>query len=55
MAENNLVGEPAELHMTIQVTRKATGKVEEYRLVGRCTKEEAEALGATPEVPAEKE
>lgn len=46
---NDLIGQPAELHMTIQVTRKATGLVEEYQIVGHCTKEEAEALGATPE------
>lgn len=43
---NNLVGQPAELHMTIQVTRKDTGKVEEFQLVGQCSQEEAEALGA---------
>jgi hypothetical protein len=52
---NDLVGQPAELHMTIQVTRKETGKVEEYQLVGRCTKEEAEALGAIKVEKTEKE
>jgi len=31
--------------MTIQVKRAATGKVEEYELVGRCTDDEAEQLG----------
>lgn len=47
---NNLVGQPAELHMTIQVTRKDTGKVEEYQIVGRgITTDQAEGLGAKPE------
>lgn len=52
---NNLVGQPAELHMTIQVTRKDTGKVEEYQLVGRCTEEEAIELGATKVEKTEQE
>ena len=34
-----------ELVMTIQVTRKDTGKVEEYQLVGNATAEQAAALG----------
>ena len=29
------VGPPAEVHMTVQVTRKDTGRVDTYRLVGR--------------------
>lgn len=52
---NNLVGQPAEVHMTIQVTRKETGKVEEFQLVGRCTEEEAIAIGAIKVEPTEKE
>ena len=34
MEQQNLKSEEAQLHMTIQVTRKDTGKVEEYHLVG---------------------
>jgi hypothetical protein len=52
---NELIGQPAEVHMTIQVTRKETGKVEEFQLVGRSTREEAEALGAIKAESAEKE
>jgi hypothetical protein len=33
--ENALVGPPAELRMTIQVIRYATGQVETYELVGK--------------------
>lgn len=46
MAEmgNNLEGQEAELHMTVQITRKATGLVETYELVGNTTVEQAEAL-----------
>jgi len=42
---NNLVGQPAELHMTVHVTRAATGLTETVELVGRITVEEAQALG----------
>lgn len=52
---SNLQGQDAELHMTIQITRKDTGKVEEYQLTGRCTEEEAISLGATKAEPADKE
>lgn len=52
---SDLKGQPAELHMTMQITRKETGKTEEYQLVGRCTEEEAKELGATKAEPAEKE
>lgn len=31
---NELVGQPGVLTMTINVTRKATGKVETYELIG---------------------
>lgn len=36
MAEmgSNLKGQPSELHFTVTVTRKATGKVETYEMVG---------------------
>ena len=41
----DLVGQPAEVHMTLQITRKATGVTETVHLVGRTTVEEAQALG----------
>lgn len=31
---SNIVGEPGELRMTVEVKRKATGLVEKYELVG---------------------
>lgn len=34
-----------ELHFKVQVTRKETGKVEEYDLIGKVTHEQAEQLG----------
>lgn len=52
---SDLQGQPAELHMTIQVKREETGKVEEFQLVGRCTEQEAIELGATKADAAEKE
>lgn len=51
----DIVGQPAELTMTIQVTRKDTGKVEEYQLVGHCSESEAIELGATKVESKEKE
>lgn len=51
----DIVGQPAELTMTIQVTRKDTGKVEEYQLVGHCSESEAIELGATKVETKEKE
>lgn len=33
--ENELKGQLGELHATIQITRKATGNVETYQLIGR--------------------
>jgi len=36
---SELKGEPAELHMTIHITRKETGKVETYELIGTPVKE----------------
>jgi hypothetical protein len=36
----NLQGKTGELHMTIEVTRKETGKVEVYELVGHVVEEE---------------
>lgn len=43
---NELVGQPAELRMTLTIKRAATGETETVDLVGRCTAEEAEAAGA---------
>lgn len=34
MSDNNLETQPAVLRATIQITRKATGKVETYEIVG---------------------
>jgi hypothetical protein len=34
MEENEVKAQPAVLHAVIQITRKETGKVEEYTLVG---------------------
>jgi hypothetical protein len=42
---SNLQGHVGELTFNVQVTRKATGKVEEYQLVGGITDEQAQALG----------
>jgi hypothetical protein len=44
---NSLVGSPGELTMTMTITRKDTGKVEEFQVIGKVTAEEAEALGLT--------
>lgn len=44
--ENEMKSQPAVLHMTVQVTRKETGKVEEYQLIGTgLTVEECKAAG----------
>lgn len=45
---SNLTGQAGELRFKVQVTRKDTGKVEEYELVGKITAEQAEQLGLTP-------
>ena len=37
---SDLKGQPGELRMTIQITRKATGKTETVELVGKVTPEE---------------
>lgn len=42
MAE--LKGQEGELRFTIQVTRAATGKVEEYELVGKITEEQLKEI-----------
>lgn len=50
----DLIGQMGELRMTVQITRKETGKVEEYELIGTATKEQAEHLGIdTAEKPKE--
>ena len=41
----SLQGSPGELTFTLQITRAATGQVEEVQLVGRITGEQAEQLG----------
>jgi hypothetical protein len=43
----SLQGQPGELAFKVQITRKETGKVEEYDLVGLITPEQAEQLGLT--------
>ena len=43
----DLSGQMGELRFKVQVTRKETGLVEEYDLVGKITAEEAEQLGIT--------
>jgi hypothetical protein len=42
----------AVLHMTVQITRKATGKVETYELIGTPVAEQAQPE-PTPEVAKE--
>lgn len=32
--ENNLIGQEAELSFTVTITRKATGAVETYQMIG---------------------
>lgn len=44
---NELVGSPGELSFVMTITRKDTGKVEEFKCVGKVTAEEAQALGLT--------
>ena len=41
---NALVGQGGELKMTLQITRKATGKTETVELVGRTTPEQHEQI-----------
>jgi len=40
----DLTGEVGELSFTVQITRKETGKVEEYQLVGKITDEQLKEL-----------
>lgn len=42
---SELTGQVGELRMSVQITRKETGAVENYEVVGSATKEQAEALG----------
>lgn len=44
----DLTGQMGELRMKVQITRKETGLVEEYDLVGKITAAEAEQLGVIP-------
>ena len=48
------MGTPGELAFTLQITRKATGLVEEVQLVGRIVADEAEPTEPQPE-PTDKE
>jgi hypothetical protein len=50
---NDAAAQPAVLTATIQITRKATGKVEEYTLVGTAAevKSEAGRIPALKEAP----
>lgn len=41
---SELQGTPGELRATISITRKATGKVETYELVGHVTAEQEQQL-----------
>lgn len=41
-----LNGQPGELHITLQITRKATGNTEEVELIGYLDPEELAALQA---------
>lgn len=42
---SDLSGQAGELRFTVQVTRKETGRVEEYELVSVLTDDEAAKLG----------
>lgn len=52
---NNLTGQAGELRMSIEIKRAATGEVEKYDLIGKCTEEEAKQLGATMVEKTEKD
>lgn len=41
---SNLSGEVGELAFTVQITRKDTGKVEEFQLVGKITEEQLKEI-----------
>jgi hypothetical protein len=45
----DLKGQEGELRFKVQVTRAATGLIEEYELIGKITHEEAQQLGLTEE------
>lgn len=53
MNENQATGPAAVLQATVTVTRKATGKVEEYQLTGYLSKEQAEAMQNEATTPQE--
>lgn len=42
---SELAGQVGELNFTVTVTRKETGKVEEYHMSSNITAEQAQALG----------
>ena len=46
---SELKGQPGEVHMTIEITRAATGKVETYELVGHVDPEKTTT--SKPEEP----
>jgi len=41
---SELIGQKGEVRMTIQITRKNTGKVEQFDLVGQITDEQLKGL-----------
>lgn len=41
---SDIKGQTGELRATIQITRKATGKIETFELVGRTTPEQHEQI-----------
>jgi len=52
---SNLQGHVGELTFSVQVTRKDTGAVENYTLVGGVTEEQAKQLGLSTETSKEHE
>jgi len=48
-----LNGQPGELHMTLQITRKETGNTEEVELIGYLDPEQLAALQAAEIEPKE--
>jgi hypothetical protein len=46
---SELAGTPGELRMTVTITRKDTGAVETYQMVGRVTPEVIKQLDANKE------
>jgi hypothetical protein len=51
VSEINLSGQPGELRFTIEVTRKVTGKVETYEMIGRIDGDATSATDQPTEQP----